>query len=87
MISKKINKFNTGNAPGSFKDLYTKDESLGRGAFGLVYKVTHKPSQEIWAVKEVPTLGMKPHLKHLDIYAVIYTRYLRVSQQYLSTSV
>ena len=60
-----VYKFITGNAPGSFNDLYTKDARLGRGAFGLVYKVTHKSSKEIWAVKEILTGGMKPHQKHL----------------------
>ena len=60
-----VYKFITGNAPGSFNDLYTKDARLGRGAFGFVYKVTHKSTKEIWAVKEMLTGGMKPHQKHL----------------------
>ena len=58
-------RFFTGHTRGSFHDLYMKQERLGRGAYGLVYKVTHKPTKEIWAVKEVLTGGMKPYQKHL----------------------
>ena len=50
----------------SVYDLYTRHEKLGKGAFGLVFKVTHKSSKEIGAVKEVNTGDMKPHQKHLS---------------------
>ena len=55
----------TGNTPGSFNDLYTKHERLRRGTFGFAYRVTHKSTKEIGAVKEILTGGMKPHQKHL----------------------
>ena len=49
----KVYNFSTGNAPGSFNDLYTKYERLGRGGFGYVFKVEHNPTKEILAVKEM----------------------------------
>ena len=51
-------------AGGSLNE-YTKHDLLGRGGFGLVYKVTHKPSNDILAMKEILTLGLKTHQKHL----------------------
>ena len=35
-----------GNAGGSFKDLFSMDELLGRGEFGFVHRVTHKSSKK-----------------------------------------
>ena len=53
----KVYNFSTGNAPGSFNDLYTKYERLGRGGFGYVFKVEHNPTKEILAVKEIRDVG------------------------------
>ena len=54
-----------GNVQGSFNDLYTKDELLGRGGFGFVHRVTHKSSKETRAAKEIFIVGLKPHQIHL----------------------
>ena len=62
----KVYNFSTGNAPGSFNDLYTKYERLGRGGFGYVFKVEHNPTKEILAVKEIRDVGdLSPSFKNL----------------------
>ena len=52
------------NTPESLNE-YEKNEPLGRGGFGIVYRVTHKSTNEILAMKEILTIGLKPHQKHL----------------------
>ena len=47
--------------PSNLNDYYIKDELLGQGSFGKVYKGRSKATNEVVAIKYIDKKAMKPH--------------------------
>lgn len=60
----------------NFSKKYKKVQVIGRGTYGIIYKVMHRKSREIFVLKEIDLSNLSPKNKEKSMNEVLILKSL-----------